>query len=138
MLKYIPEQGGLDMYNIVIGVSSYSEMIIDLLREKNKFIIAIDKKQNLEKINNKKIVKLEVNIENAKLVQHAVEGRQIESIYVVTDNDKLNLMLGEALANYENTNVLFLDERLAELADGGYKVICPSLLVKEFIQKEMN
>lgn len=126
------------MYNIVIGVSSYSEMIIDLLREKNKFIIAIDKKQNLEKINNKKIVKLEVNIENAKLVQHAVEGRQIESIYVVTDNDKLNLMLGEALANYENTNVLFLDERLAELADGGYKVICPSLLVKEFIQKEMN
>ena len=126
------------MYNIVIGSNSYGEMIIDLLIEKNKLVFAMDKKENLQRINQKKIVKLEVNTDNAKLVQTSIGSQQVESIYIVTDDDKLNLMLGEQLADYFNTYVLLLDEKLIAIADGNYKIICPSLLIKEFVMREIK
>jgi hypothetical protein len=133
-----PEQGGADMYNIVIGSNSYAEMIIDLLIEKNKLVFAMDKKENLQRISQKKIVKLEVNTDNSKLVQSSLGNQQVESIYIVTDDDKLNLMLGEQLAEYDNTYVFLLDEKLTAIADGNYKIICPSLLIKEFVMREIQ
>jgi Trk K+ transport system NAD-binding subunit len=126
------------VYNIVIGSNSYGEMIIDLLIEKNKLVFAMDKKENLQRINQKKIVKLEVNTDNAKLVQSSIGNQQVESIYIVTDDDKLNLMLGEQLAHYDNTYVFLLDEKLTVVADGNYKVICPNLLIKEFVMREIK
>lgn len=126
------------MYNIVIGATSYGEIIIDMLREKNKLVIAMDKKENLQRINHKKIVKIEVNTDNVKLVQSAIGSQQVESIYIVTDDDKLNLMLGDQLADYNNTNVLLIEEKFISLADGNYKIICPSLLVRELIEREME
>ena len=126
------------MYNIVIGSNSYGEMIIDLLIEKNKLVFAMDKKENLQRINQKKIVKLEVNTDNAKLVQTSIGSQQVESIYIVTDDDKLNLMLGEQLSDYFNTYVLLFDEKLTAIADVNYKIICPSLLIKEFVMREIK
>jgi Trk K+ transport system NAD-binding subunit len=126
------------MFNIVIGAGSYGEMIIDLLREKDKLVIAMDKKENLQRINHKKIIKIKVNTDNVKLVQSSIGNQQVESIYIVTDDDKLNLMLGEQLADYDNTNVFLSEEKFISLADSNYKIICPSLLVKGFIRKEME
>jgi Trk K+ transport system NAD-binding subunit len=124
------------MYNVVIGASSYGEMITDLLIDKNKLVTVMDKKENLQRINHK-IVKVEVNTDNAKLVESAVNNQQPERVYVATEDDKLNLMLGELLADF-NTFVLLRDEKLTSVADGNYKVICPSLLIKEFILREME
>ena len=125
------------MYNIVIGATKYGEMIIELLREKDKIVIAMDKKENLKRIDHKKIVKIEVNTDNVKLVEGEIINQQFEGIYIVTGDDKLNLMLGEQLSNYGNVNVLLSDEKLAELAESNYKIICPALLVKEYILREM-
>jgi hypothetical protein len=92
----------------------------------------------MQRINHKKIIKLEVNIDNAKLVERSISNQQVESIYIVTDDDKLNLMLGEQLADYDNVYVFISDEKLMAIADGSYKIICPSLLVKEFIMREIK
>ncbi len=131
-------KGDLGMYNIIIGSTSYGEMIIETLREKNKSVIVMDKKENLQRSNHKTIVRTVVNTDNAKLVQSSIGNQQVESIYIVTDDDKLNLMLGEQLSEYDNTYVLLTDERLVALAEGNYKIICPSLLVKEYIMREIE
>lgn len=126
------------MYNVVIGQGAYREIIIDLLIEKKKLVIAVDNKENLQSIKNRKILKLEVNIENVKLVENAILNQPIENIYIITDDDKLNLMLGEQLSDKYNTNVFLSDEKISALVDKNYKLICTSLLVKEFINKEIG
>lgn len=126
------------MYNVVIGQGPYREIIIDLLLEKKKLVIAVDKKENLQSIKNRKILKLEVNIENVKLVENAILNQPIENVYIITNDDKLNLMLGEQLSDKYNTNVFLSDEKISALVDKNYKLICTSLLIKEFINKEIE
>ena len=121
------------MYNIVIGATKYGEMIIDMLMEKEKLVIALDKKESFKRIENKKIFKIEVNIDNVKLVEGEIGNQEIESIYIATDDDRLNLMLGEHLSSYNNVNVILSEEKMLELAEGKYKAICPVTLVKDFI-----
>jgi hypothetical protein len=125
------------MYNLVLGSTSYAEFIIQQLTEKNKLVTVIDKKENLNRISHK-IIKIEVNIENVKLVVDSIHSTEFESIYIVSDNDKLNLMLADLLAPLGKTYVLFFDEKLVSIADGNYKIICPNLLAKEFIKREME
>lgn len=132
------KHGGIDMYNIVIGISKYGEMIIDLLRDKDKLVIAMDKKDNLRRINNKKIIKHEVNTNNVKLVENEINNLKVDGIYIVTEDDSLNLMLGEQLSNYENVNVLLSEENIKLLTYGKYNVICPVTLVKEDILRGMK
>lgn len=126
------------MYNIVIGISKYGEMIIDLLKDKDKLVIAMDKKDNLRRINHKKIIKHEVNTNNVKLVENEINNLKVDGIYIVTEDDRLNLMLGEQLSNYENVNVLLSEENMRLLICGKYNVICPVTLVKDHILREMK
>lgn len=123
------------MYNIVIGAAEYGEMIIDMLMQKDKLVMVLDKKGSFKRIENKKILKIEVNIENVKLVEGEIGNQEIEGIYIATDDDKLNLMLGEHLSSYNNVNVLLSEEIMLELTGGKYKVICPVTLVKDFISR---
>jgi len=121
------------MYNIVIGATKYGEIIIEMLMEKGKLVLALDKKESFKRIENKKIFRIEVNIENVKLVESEIGDQEIESIYIATDDDRLNLMLGEQLSSYNNVNVILSEEKMLELAGEKYKVICPVTLVKDFI-----
>ena len=126
------------MYNFVIGATKYGEMIIDILMKKNKLIIALDKKESFKRIENKKILKIEVNIENAKLVESEIGNQEVEGIYIATDDDKLNLMLGEQLSAHNNVNVFFSEEKMLELVGGKFNVICPVTLVKDFISRGLE
>lgn len=123
------------MYNIVIGASKYGEMIIDMLMQREKLVMALDKYESLKRIDKKRILKIQVNIENVKLVEGEIKNQEIEGIYILTDDDKLNLMLGEYLSSYNNVNVLLSEEKMLKLAGAKYKVICPDTLVKDFISR---
>lgn len=123
------------MYNIVIGASKYGEMIIDMLMQREKLVMALDKYESLKRIDKKRILKIQVNIENVKLVEGEIKNQEIEGIYILTDDDKLNLMLGEYLSSYNNVNVLLSEEKMLKLAGVKYKVICPDTFVKDFISR---
>lgn len=125
------------MYSTVIGKSEYTEMIINLLESKGKSIMFLGSKEDIESFKHRKIIKTEIDIKNVALVKSMVETHLVDSIFVVTNDDRLNMMLAEGLKNHKDLYVVFKDEKILQIADGAYKVICLGHIIRELIEREV-
>ncbi len=126
------------MFNIIIGVSNYTDLIANELLSKEKLVMIIDEKEKLAQYHNKTVIKTAINIKNTRLLQITIENKNAGKVFIATEDDKLNLMLAEALKNYAEIYVLFKDEKYLTLAKGDYKTLCIRNIIKEKIREEMN
>lgn len=125
------------MFNIIIGVSTYTDLIADELLSKEKLVMIIDEKEKLAQYHNKTVLKTTINIKNTRLLQITIENKNAGKVFIATEDDKLNLMLAEALKNYAEIYVLFKDEKYLSLA-GDYNTLCVRNIVRDRIREEMN
>jgi len=126
------------MFNIIIGVGNYTDLITNELLSKEKLVMIIDEKEKLAQYHNKTVIKTAINIRNTRLLQITIENKNAGKVFIATEDDKLNLMLAEALKNYAEVYVLFKDEKYLTLAKEDYKTLCIRNIIKEKIREEMN
>jgi Trk K+ transport system NAD-binding subunit len=126
------------MFNIIIGIGNYTDLIANELLSKEKLVMIIDEKEKLAQYHNKTVIKTAINIKNTRLLQITIENKNAGKVFIATEDDKLNLMLAEALKNYAEIYVLFKDEKYLTLAKGDYKTLCIRNIIKEKIREEMN
>jgi len=137
-MEYSVEIGGLAMFNIIIGVSEYTDLIIESMVNKEKLIMVIDDKEKLSKYAHKTVIKTALDIRNSKLVQITVENKKADKIFISTECDKLNLMLAEALKDFNKVYVFLKEEKYLPLVSDAYTVLCVNSLIKTSIQKELS
>lgn len=126
------------MFNIIIGVGNYTDLIANELLSKEKLVMIIDEKEKLAQYHNKTVIKTAINIRNTRLLQITIENKSAGKVFIATEDDKLNLMLAEALKNYAEVYVLFKDEKYLTLTKEDYKTLCIRNIIKEKIREEMN
>jgi len=137
-MGYSVEVGGLAMFNIIIGVSEYTDLIIESMVNIDKLIMVIDEKGKLVKYDHKTVIKTALDIRNSKLVKITVENKKADKIFIATECDKLNLMLAEALEGFNNVYVFLKEEKYLSLASDDYTVLCINSMLKASIQKELR
>jgi Trk K+ transport system NAD-binding subunit len=126
------------MFNIIIGVGTYTDLIANELLSEEKLVMIIDEKEKLAQYHNKTVIKTAINIKNTKLLQLTIESKNAGKVFIATEDDKLNLMLAEALKDYAEIYVIFKNEKYLTLAKGNYKTFCVRSIIKEKIREEMN
>lgn len=124
------------MYNVIIGNSCYSKMAVSALLDMERPIICIGTKEDLENMRDLRIIKQEADIINIDMVRMIVKSQNVSSIYILTDNDKINLMLSDALQEYGKLYVIFNDKKFMELVNKKCKAICLSKILRDFIYQE--
>lgn len=137
-MGYSLETGGLAMFNIIIGASEYTDLIIESMVNGDKLIMVMDEKEKLIKYDHKTVIKTALEIRNSKLVKLTVENKKADKIFIATECDKLNLMLAEALKGFNNVYVFLKEEKYLSLTSEDYTVLCINSIIKASIQKELS
>ncbi|WP_291565307.1 MULTISPECIES: hypothetical protein [unclassified Clostridium] len=129
------------MYDAIIGISDFTDLVIENFLEKNRFIMLMASKEYLNKFNsNKMIIKVDIDIKNSQLVKEKVKSAKFNKIVICTDNDMLNLMLAEALGTLGHSNnlyVIFNSKDISNLTSDNYKSIYIDQLMKHCFNEEI-
>lgn len=129
------------MYDAILGISDFTDLIIENFLEKNRFIMLMASKEYLNKFNsNKMIIKVDIDIKNSQLVKEKVKNAKFNKIVIYTGNDMLNLMLAEALGTLEGSNnlhVIFNSKDISNLTSDNYKSIYINQLMKHCLNEEI-
>lgn len=119
------------MYNLIIGYNSSSINLIKNIIDKKMIIFLIDNKISTEiKINSDFLYYYEVNIYDMKEVLNRASKSMLLNVFVVTEDDYLNLMIEEALSTLDNVKVIYNSKVLFKLSSNGDK----NMYMQDFFQ----
>lgn len=125
------------MYNVIIGYNNFSEGLIQYLSKNENTIFIIDKKDKQDiSIHCNKVIYNKLDITNIDTVVSYVNKHTIDNVYVWTEDDCLNLVLGENISKVKNTIVLFNSYIMKKLTNYQYKPVHLCEIIKDYLEGE--
>lgn len=123
------------MYNVIIGYNNFSEGLIQHLSKNENTIFIIDKKDKQDiSIHCNKVIYNKLDITNIDTVVNYVNKHTIDNVYVWTEDDCLNLVLGENISKVKNTIVLFNSYIMKKLTNYQYKPVHLCKIIKDYLE----
>lgn len=123
------------MYNVIIGYNNFSEGLIQHLSKNENTIFIIDKKDKQDiSIHCNKVIYNKLDITNIDTVVNYVNKHTIDNVYVWTEDDCLNLVLGENISKVKNTIVLFNSYIMKKLTNYQYKPVHLYEIIKYYLE----
>lgn len=108
------------MYNLIIGYNNLSINLIKSIIAKGGVVFLIDDKEPEEiLLKNKFLYYYKVDISNMKQVIEKASKAMLLKVYVVTNDDYLNLMIEEALSSLNNVQVIYNFKAFEKVSCGG-------------------
>lgn len=125
------------MYNVIIGYNNFSEGLIQYLSKCGNTIFIIDKKEKQDiSIHCDKVIYNKLDISDIDAVVNYVNKHTIDNVYVWTENDCLNVVLGENISKVKNTIVLFNSYIMKKLTNYQYKPVHLCEIIKDYLEEE--
>lgn len=119
------------MYNLIIGYNNSSINLIKSLICKEKIVFLIDDKSPEEiKIKNKFLYYYQVNITDMKQILDKSSKAMLSHVFIITEDDYLNLMIEDNLKLLENVQVVYNFRALEKISNNGNK----NLYLQDFFE----
>ncbi|HBA03281.1 MAG TPA: hypothetical protein DCW51_04565 [Clostridium sp.] len=119
------------MYNLIIGYNNSSINLIKSLICKEKIVFLIDDKSPEEiKIKNKFLYYYQVNITDMKQILDKSSKAMLSHVFIITEDDYLNLMIEDNLKFLENVQVVYNFRALEKISNSGNK----NLYLQDFFE----
>jgi hypothetical protein len=119
------------MYNLIIGYNNSSINLIKSLIYKEKVVFLIDDKSPEEiQIKNKLLYYYQVDITDMKQVLDKASKAMLSHVFIITEDDYLNLMIEEDLKYLENVQVVYNFRALEKISANGNK----NLYLQDFFE----
>lgn len=119
------------MYNLIIGYNKSSINLINYLISRGKVIFLIDcKDQDEIQIKSNSFYYYKVDITDMKQVLDKASKSMLSNVFIVTEDDYLNLMIEEALKELKNVKAVYNARTLEKLATNGSK----NFFLQDFFQ----
>jgi len=119
------------MYNLIIGYNNSSINLIKSLICKEKIVFLIDDKSPEEiKIKNKFLYYYQVNITDMKHILDKSSKAMLSHVFIITEDDYLNLMIEDNLKLLENVQVVYNFRALEKISNNGNK----NLYLQDFFE----
>jgi len=119
------------MYNLIIGYNNSSINLIKSLIYKEKIVFLIDGKSPEEiGIKNKFLYYYQVDITDMKQVLDKASKAMLSHVFIITEDDYLNLMIEEDLKYLDNVQVVYNFRALEKISANGNK----NLYLQDFFE----
>lgn len=119
------------MYNLIIGYNKLSINLINTLIDRGKIVFLIDHKSTDEiQIKSKFFYYYKVDITDMKQVLDKASKSMLSKVFIVTEDDYLNLMIEVALKELNNVQVVYNARALEELSVNGNR----HFFIQDFFQ----
>ncbi len=119
------------MYNLIIGYNNSSINLIKSLIYKEKIVFLIDGKSPEEiQIKNKFLYYYQVDITDMKQVLDKASKAMLSHVFIITEDDYLNLMIEEDLKYLDNVQVIYNSRELEKVSANGNK----NLYLQDFFE----
>lgn len=120
------------MYNLIIGYNQSSINLIKFLIAKGEIVFLIDNKTLEEiQIRNKAFYYYKTDIKDMNQVLAKATKNMLSKVFIVTENDYLNLMIEETLKELENVQAIYNASSLEKLTAHGSK----NFFLEKFFEK---
>lgn len=119
------------MYNLIIGYNKSSINLINYLISRGRIVFLIDWKSPEEiQIKSKFFYYYKVDITDMKQVLDKASKSMLSKIFIVTEDDYLNLIIEETLKELENVQAIYNVRALEKLSAHGSK----NFFLQDFFQ----
>lgn len=119
------------MYNLIIGYNKSSINLINYLIARGKVIFLIDCKEPDEiQIKSNSFYYYKIDITDMKQVLDKASKSMLSKVFIVTEDDYLNLMIEEALKDLKNIQAVYNARALERLSINGGK----NFFLQDFFQ----
>lgn len=119
------------MYNLIIGYNKSSINLINYLIARGKVIFLIDCKDSEEiQIKSNSFYYYKVDITDMKQVLDKASKSMLSKVFIVTEDDYLNLMIEESLKELKNVHAVYDARALERLSANGSK----NFFIQDFFQ----
>ncbi|MEG1256598.1 NAD-binding protein [Clostridium sp.] len=119
------------MYSLIIGYNNSSINLIKSLIFKEKIVFLIDSKSPEQiEIKNKFLYYYQVDITNMKQILDKASKSMLLNVFIITEDDYLNLMIEETLKSLDNVQVVYNSKSLKKLSNHGDR----NLYIQDFFE----
>lgn len=119
------------MYNLIIGYNKSSINLINNLISKGRVVFLIDNKSpDKIQIKSKSFYYYKVDITDMKQIIDKASKSMLSKVFIITEDDYLNLMIEEALIGLENVQAVYNVRALEKLSAHGSR----NFFLQDFFQ----